>query len=72
MAEKMKNKEKIPFHVKWGWLGDGKDWRNDGLADSHVSAYHIGSNLVSDSKDPSPWCWSQTTKNWNICEQYSH
>jgi hypothetical protein len=29
---KKNTKEEVPFHIKWAWLGDGKDWRNSALA----------------------------------------
>ena len=29
--DKKHTKETVPFHIKWGWLGGGKDRRDDVL-----------------------------------------
>ena len=46
--EKKNKKETVPFHIKWGWLGDGKDWRNDVLMLTLLFLHHVGNSLVSD------------------------
>lgn len=65
--EKKNKKEEVPFHIKWGWLGDGKDWRNSALVLTFL--FNIVGVIWYPTERP-PWRWSQTTKNWRVCEQY--
>ena len=63
----MKNKkEKVLFHMKWGWLGDGKDWRNEVLI---VAFLHTILGVISYLTEKPPWC-TRDIKNWRVCEQY--
>ena len=64
--EKKGTKEKVPFHIEWGWLGDGKDWRNDVLIVTFVLTL-VGVAWYLTGKPP--WCTGDN-KNSRICEQY--
>ena len=64
--EKKNTKEEVPFHIKWGWLGDGKDKRNDVVG---VALALIILGVLWYLTEKPPWC-TRDTKNWRICEQY--
>ena len=64
--DKKNTKETVPFHIKWGWLGDGKDKRNDVVG---VALALIIFGVTWYLTEKPPWC-TRDTKNWRICEQY--
>ena len=64
--EKKNKKEKVPFHIKWGWLGDGKDWRNGALV---ITFLLILVGVLWYLTGKPPWC-KREYKHWSMCEQY--
>ena len=64
--EKKNKKETVPSHIKWGWLGDGKDWRNDVLM---LTLLFTILGIVWYLTEKPPWC-TRDNEQWRICEQY--
>ena len=64
--DKKNTKENVPFHIKWGWLGDGKDWRNDVLI---LTLLFTILGIVWYLTEKPPWC-TRDNKHWRICEPY--
>lgn len=52
--------------MNWGWLGDGKDWRNEVLI---VVFLHTILGVISYLTEKPPWC-ARDIKKWRVCEQY--
>ena len=64
--EKKNTKEEVPFHIKWAWLGDGKDWRNSALV---ITFVFILMGVLWYLTGKPPWC-TRDVKHLSSCEQY--